>query len=98
MARGGVFQGGDRPAMTDYLNWVLKNYQVYRWLGVLDASGRIIAATSPASVGKDLSRTYLFRVVREQGGVHIQDVEVSEDAGGVPVIGFAGPIPGEKGK
>src|SRR3989454_261782 len=26
------------------------------------------------------------------GGVHIQDVEVSEDAGGIPVIGFSGPI------
>src|SRR3989442_10884726 len=98
MARARVFQGRDRAAMTDYLNWVQKNYQVYRWLGVLDASGRIIAATSPASVGKDLSRTHLFRVVRELGGFHIQDVEVSEDAGGVPVIGFAGPIPGEKGK
>src|SRR3989475_9535585 len=84
--------------MTEYLDWMRKNYQVYRWLAVVNADGRIIAATSPASVGKDLSRTYLFRVVREQGGVHIQDVEVSEDAGGVPVIGFAGPIPGEKGK
>ena len=98
MARARVFQGRDTAAMTDYLNWVQKNYQVYRWVGVLDASGRIIAATSPASVGKDLSRTHLFRVVREQGDVHIQDVEVSEDAGGIPVIGFAGPIRDEKGK
>ncbi|TLY32613.1 MAG: hypothetical protein E6K62_07565, partial [Nitrospirae bacterium] len=48
MARARVFQGRDRAAMTDYLNWVQKNYRVYRWLGVLDASGRIIAATSPA--------------------------------------------------
>ncbi|TLY21775.1 MAG: PAS domain S-box protein [Nitrospirae bacterium] len=93
-----VFQGRDPAAMTDYLDWVQKNYQVYRWLGVLDASGRIIAATSPASVGKDMSRTYLFRVVREQGGVHIQDVEVSEDAGGIPVISFAGPILDSQGK
>src|SRR5256885_6085935 len=92
MTRARVFQERDPAPMTDYLNWVQKNYQVYRWLGVLDASGRIIAATSPASVGKDLSRTHLFRVVREQGGVHIQDAEVSEDAGGIPVIGFSGPI------
>src|SRR5256712_3661660 len=78
--------------MTEYLDWMRKNYQVYRWLAVVNADGRIIAATNPASVGKDMSRTHLFRVVREQGGVHIQDVEVSEDAGGIPVIGFSGPI------
>src|SRR5438445_469591 len=97
MARARVFQGRDRAAMTDYLNWVQKNYRVYRWLGVLDASGRIIAATSPASVGRNLSRTSLFRNVRDHGMVHIQDVEVSEEAGGIPVIGFAGPIRDEKG-
>ncbi len=98
MCRARAFQGHDTVAMTEYLDWMRKNYHVYRWLAVVNADGRIIAATNPASVGKDMSRTYLFRVVREQGGVHIQDVEVSEDAGGVPVIGFAGPIPGEKGK
>jgi two-component system cell cycle sensor histidine kinase/response regulator CckA len=98
MARARVFPGRDPAAMTEYLNWVLRNYRVYRWLGMLDASGRIIAATSPASVGKDMSRTHLFRIVREQGGVQIQDVEVSEEAGGIPVLGFAGPILDEKGK
>jgi two-component system cell cycle sensor histidine kinase/response regulator CckA len=98
MARARVFQEGDPAAMTDYLNWVQTNYRVYRWLGVLDVSGRIVAATSPVSVGKDMSRTYLFRVVREQGSVQIQDVEVSEEAGGIPVIGFAGPIRDEDGK
>src|SRR5438132_5290128 len=98
MARARVFQGHDRAAMTDYLNWVQKNYRVYRWLGVLDASGRIIAATRPASVGRDLSRTPLFRNVRDHGMVHMQDVEVSEEAGGIPVIGFAGRIPDENGR
>jgi len=98
MARARVFQGRDTAAMTDYLNWVLRNYQVYRWLGVLDASGRIIAATSPASVGKDLSRAPMFRNVRDRGGVHMQDVEVSEEAGGIPVVSFAGPIIGPAGE
>src|SRR3989475_11983007 len=92
ICRAQAFQGRDTAAMTEYLDWMRKNYQVYRWLAVVNADGRIIAATNPASVGKDMSRTHLFRVVREQGGVHIQDVEVSEDAGGIPVIGFSGPI------
>ena len=98
MCRARAFQGRDTAAMTEYLDWMRKNYQVYRWLAVVNADGRIIAATNPASVGKDMSRTHLFRVVREQGGVHIQDVEVSEDAGGIPVIGFAGPILDPQGK
>src|SRR3989442_15851584 len=96
MARARLFKGRDGAAMTDYLNWVQKNYRVYRWLGVLDASGRIIAATSPASVGGNLSRTSLFRNVRDHGMVHIQDVEAAEEAGGIPVVGFAGPIREEK--
>src|SRR5438132_16419 len=91
MCRAQAFQGRDTAAMTEYLDWMRKNYQVYRWLAVVNADGRIIAATNPASVGKDVSRTHLFRVVREQGGVHIQDVEVSEDAGGIPVVtGYSG--------
>ncbi|HZC67721.1 MAG TPA: ATP-binding protein [Nitrospirales bacterium] len=98
MARAQVFQGRNRAAMTDYLNWVLRNYQVYRWLGVLDASGRIIAATSPASVGKDLSRTHLFQTVHDYGGIQVRDVEISEEAGGIPVVSFAGPIVGPRGE
>src|SRR3989442_13237798 len=95
MARARVFQGRDRAAMTDYLNWVQKNYRVYRWLGVIDAAGRIIAAASPVSVGRDLSRTPLFRNARDPGMVRIQEVQLSEEAGGIPVIGFAGGVPGE---
>src|SRR5207249_5322886 len=66
MCRAQAFQGRDTAAMTEYLDWMRKNYQVYRWLAVVNANGRIIAATNPASVGKDMSRTHLFRVVREQ--------------------------------
>src|SRR5437899_3910270 len=75
MARARVFQGRDRAAMTDYLDWVQKNYGVSRWLGVIDASGRLIAATSPPSVGGDLSRTPLFGTVRGRGRGHLQGVE-----------------------
>ncbi len=92
MARAKVFQERDPVAMTEYLEWMKKHYSVYRWLGVADAQGRIIAATNPASVGKDISRSYLFQTIRDRREVHVQDVEVSEDAGGIPVVAFAGPI------
>src|SRR5712691_1580274 len=78
MARARVFQGRDTGAMTRYLDWVQKNYRVYRWLGVLDASGRIIAATSRASDGKDLRGIHLFQLVRDHGGIEVRDVEVSD--------------------
>src|SRR5437870_1816023 len=74
MARARVFAGHDRAAMTDYLNWVQKNYRVYRWLGVLDAYSRSVVATRPSGVGRDVSRTSLYRNVRDQGVAHILDM------------------------
>ncbi|MCX5724206.1 MAG: PAS domain S-box protein, partial [Nitrospirae bacterium] len=55
MAHSQTFQGRDRVAMSRYLSWMISAYPLYDWLGVLDADGRIVAATDPTSVGRDRS-------------------------------------------
>lgn len=98
MANSRTFQGGKPAEMTQYLEWMKTAYPVYEWLGVTDAAGRIVAATDPAAVGKDRSGREWFRTVREQGGVHIRDAQMSEDSGGIVAVAFTAPIIGQHGE
>ncbi|MER3423495.1 MAG: hypothetical protein C4293_09940 [Nitrospiraceae bacterium] len=65
----------------------------YVWLGVTDPTGRIIAATDEASIGKDGSRFRWFQAVRMRNTVSSGDIQSFEAAdGGMDVIPFAAPI------
>lgn len=85
-------------ARTRYLNEVKEAYLHYRWLGVTDATGRIVAATDQASVGQDQSGAIWFQAARDGQGVHLLDVSVSSEAGGVRTVGVSAPITGTGGK
>lgn len=85
-------------AQTRYLHDLKETYLYYRWLGVTDAAGRIVAATDPASVGQDRSGDAWFQAVRDGQAVHLQDAQVSPDAGGVVAVGFSAPLRGPGGK
>src|SRR5207249_8608502 len=65
---------------------------------VTDAQGRIVAATDPDTIGKDRSRMGWFKTVRENGGIHVQDAQLSEEFGGVMAIAFTAPILGPRGE
>lgn len=88
----------DPKAQTSYLNMVKDTYLYYRWLGVTDARGRIIAATDPANVGGDRSQSPWFQTVRDRGGILFQDVTVSQDAGHSRMVGYSAPITGPSGE
>lgn len=88
----------DRAHMTEYLTWMKNAYPVYQWMGVVDAQGRIVAATDPASMGRDQSDSEWFRAVRDRGGIHVRDVQASEDSGGNLSVAFTAPITGSQGK
>ncbi|MBI3603872.1 MAG: PAS domain S-box protein [Nitrospirae bacterium] len=98
MARAFSSQTHNGPYMAAYLAWMKKAYPVYIWLGVTDASGRVVAATDLASVGRDLSRREWFQAVRESGSVHVGDVEPYEVVGGVDAVAFTAPIFGPQGE
>src|SRR2546427_5403451 len=84
--------------MTRYLNLHKGVYGYYLWLGVTDAGGRIVAATDPASVGRDQSKGVWFRAVREWGGIYVEDAEPSEYGGGAFAVTFTAPIKASRGE
>jgi PAS domain S-box-containing protein len=92
MSQAGVFRERNVAAMTAHLHALREAYPVYAWLGVADAQGRLIAATDPANVGRDRSGLDWFRAVRDRGGIHVRDAQVSEDSGGVMAVAFTAPI------
>ena len=93
-----VFRTRDVAAMTRRLNFYKDVYGYYLWLGVTDTTGRIVAATDPASVGQDRSRRHWFRAVREGDDLYVEDAEPSEYAGGAFVVTFTAPIKGSRGE
>ncbi|MEW6542920.1 MAG: PAS domain S-box protein [Nitrospirota bacterium] len=85
-------------ALAKYLDGMKERYPLYRWLGVTDAAGRIIAATNPATVGLDRSREAWFRATRDGVGAQLQDVSVSPETGTDRTVGFSAPIRGADGR
>jgi len=97
MAQADVFQHRDTEAMTAHLQQVQRAYPSYIWLAFADRHGRIIAATNPASLGEDRSRAKWFRLVRNEHGIRVQDVEGSEEVPGGLAVSFAAPVLGPRG-
>ncbi len=98
MAQNPLFQGRNTAAMSDYLNAVKRTLPIYLYLSVTDARGRVIAATNPASIGKDLSGGFDFRAVRERGTVYVRDAQPAPDHGGIMAVTFTAPIKGTRGE
>ena len=94
MARSKTFQGQDRTAMAEYLQWMGEAYPVYAWLGVTDSVGRIVTSTDPASIGKDRSGQEWFRVSKDRGVISIGDAQLFEESPGVSAVAFTAPIRG----
>lgn len=89
---------GDPAAQSGYLNEMKAARPYYLWLGITDAQGRIVAATDPASVGRDRGDHEWFHAVRDRRGIHVQDMQISEDSGNVRAVAFTAPIIGPQGE
>ncbi len=87
-----LLKEGDARAITIYLQKIQETAPVYLWLGVTDANGRIMAATQPAGVGQDRSRSPWFQAARAEDGIHVLDAQVLEDSGGMLPVTFAAPL------
>jgi len=98
LANAPVFRGTNAAQKGNFLTSFKRNYPVYRWLGVTDAQGRIIAATEPGTIGKDQSDREWFQAVRSRGGIHVRDAQVSEEERGVWTVDFTAPILDSDGK
>src|SRR6266849_6171903 len=65
MCRARAFQGRDTAAMTEYLDWMRKNYQVYHCLAVVNADRLLIAPANHPRLGKHMRPTFVLPRDRE---------------------------------
>ena len=92
LAKAPVLRERDLRAASGYLDEVKKIYPVYRWIGVTNASGRIVAATEGQGVGSDWGRRPWFDAVRERVPVDVQDAQIFENCGEDLAVAFTAPI------
>jgi len=88
----------DRAELRRTLNRLKETYLYYRRLAVIDASGKVIAATDLVSEGEDRSRTAWFQTVRDRKTVYVQDVEWSSQSEPQLEVGFFAPIVNNRGE
>ena len=88
----------DPATLSLHLSRMKEQHLVYRWIGVADKHGRLVAATNPADVGVDRSAERWFQAVRDGRAVHMQDVQRPDGGSGSQVVGFSAPIIGPRGE
>ncbi len=93
-----IAQGREPEALTKYLRELLHAFPTYRWIGVTDSRGRIIAATDPSSSSLDQSQRPWFQLARTLTGVRILDAQASEESGGTLGITVVAPLRSHDGQ
>jgi PAS domain S-box-containing protein len=96
LSRSLVFQGDDQQAKRQRLLALLETYPVYRWAGITDEKGRLLAATDEASKGRDISGESGFLAVRTGQHAIVQDAVPDDE--GVFVVTFVSPLNDARGR
>lgn len=91
-------QSQSSEALTAYLRELSYAYPAYRWIGVTDSRGKIIAATDPSSTSLDQSQQLWFQQARTLTDSKILDAQVSEKSGGTLAITMIVPLRSSKGQ
>lgn len=97
LAASPIAHGNDQRALTSYLYRLLKSYRAYRWLGVTDSHGRLIAGTDPTTLAQDRSTSPWFQQAMKSDGVTILDAGMSEEAHNRLAITLTAPIRARNG-
>jgi two-component system, cell cycle sensor histidine kinase and response regulator CckA len=94
MARAFSSRTSDPKYLSEYLNWMKKEYSPVRLsLAVMDIQGMVVASTEPSLIGRNYSRVASFSVARATKRLDVTDVAVQETAeSGVEAITFTAPI------
>lgn len=73
LSQSTVLRNEDELAMTQYLNNVQRAYQAFAWIGVVDANGTVLAATTPSTVGQSIALYPIIENIRRQHNAQTQD-------------------------
>ncbi|MGE5589541.1 MAG: cache domain-containing protein, partial [Bacillota bacterium] len=83
----------DREVQSSLFRRLKELYQPYAWLGLVDGSGVVMAASDPATLGRRIPRPYFADSARRRAdGVLLTDVHPSVAYPEVPVVGFSVPV------
>lgn len=99
---------GKPEEKTQRLLQYKKLYWYYSWIGVTDATGRIVAAThvfarpdtggmTETEGGLGFKQPDWFTMVRQTGQVHLEGARLSPESEGMMAVGFSAPIYGPQG-
>jgi hypothetical protein len=86
-----ALEARDPVALSRFLQHVQDVYYYYAWLGVADASGRLVAATDPSLIGQQVSGTGWFEAARGSSTVQVLDWDWSRSEG-EPGVTFTAPL------
>jgi len=93
-----ITQGQNPETLTQYLRELVQAHPAYRWIGVTDSRGRIIAATDTSTTSLDRSQSHWFQLARTITGVRILDAQVSDESGGASAITVIAPLHSPDGR
>ncbi len=102
---------GDRDQRAKRLQEYMKLYWYYSWIGITDATGRIVVASNglathntaggekgrSAESGQGFDPPDWFKTVRQTGRVYLQGAQRSPESEGSVAVGFSAPIYGPQG-
>ena len=83
---------------TNRLMQYKQHYGYYSWIGLTDATGRLIAATDVPPSGQIFNEQDWFKVVRQTGQVYFGEPSASPESGDVMAVTFSAPIRGSHGE
>lgn len=93
-----ITHGQNPETLTKYLRELVHAHPVYRWIGVTDSRGRIIATTDTSNTSLDRSQSHWFQLARTITGVRILDAQVSDESGGTSAIIVIAPLHSPDGR
>jgi diguanylate cyclase (GGDEF)-like protein len=98
LSTASITHGQNPEALTPYLRKLVQAHPAYRWIGVTDSRGRIIAATDMSTTSLDQSQSHWFQLARTITGVRILDVQMSDESGGTSAITVIAPLHSPDGR
>lgn len=87
-----MVQGQSPEALTTYIRKLARSHPAYRWIGVTDAQGNIIASTDPSLDSQDQSRHLWFQQSRTLTDAIILDAQTGETSGEALAITIVAPL------
>ncbi|MGH7146812.1 MAG: PDC sensor domain-containing protein, partial [Nitrospiraceae bacterium] len=91
-------QSQNPESLTKYLREMAHAHPAYRWIGVTDSRGRIIATTDTSKTSLDRSQSHWFQLARTIPGARILDAQVSDESGGTSAITVIAPLRSPDGR